>query len=282
MPQDDIARREVIARMERRGDIKRKKIQSAEDFDGYEGTIFNIRAPNGLVSETQIVSPEMVYGKFSETVAREMLGEDLFNQIKQRTGLPAGKGHDFYERIRSIKDIDPQSINKLSKLKKESAEYYGKLKKAETGRFVSSIGSTKLDEVVDAINSGGITFDTVRKMSLGGQKMISVSVYPELSRIFTGKITKEDIVKYIRDNIDILRKRNHSLGGWYDTETGKIYLDVSVTMPDVDTAVALGKKYNQKAVFDLEKFEEIQTGGTGENLGNYGSILDRSEYAARL
>jgi len=43
---------------------------------------------------------------------------------------------------------------------------------------------------------------------------------------------------------------------------------VTVTLPDKDQAVALARAYNQIAVFDLARFEEIEAGGTGEETAS--------------
>lgn len=51
-------------------------------------------------------------------------------------------------------------------------------------------------------------------------------------------------------------------GGWI--ENGKVYLDVSHNVQNRDEAVAMGKKHNQKAIYHIDKDEDIPTGGTGE------------------
>jgi hypothetical protein len=54
-------------------------------------------------------------------------------------------------------------------------------------------------------------------------------------------------------------------GGWLDTSTGKVYLDVSQRFGpgERSAAIAAGKERNQIAIFDLGTFEEIPTGGSG-------------------
>ena len=141
--------------------------------------------------------------------------------------------------------------------------------------------SSNIDEVVKSINeNGGITYNA-SKGSLGGKKAYSIAMYPERSKTFQGEITKKDILQYISDNIDLLGKKGHSLGGWYDTEAKQLWLDVAGTVKDKETAIKLGKKFNQKAIFDLSKFEEIPTGGTGEAIKNMPSLKSRANYLAR-
>lgn len=51
------------------------------------------------------------------------------------------------------------------------------------------------------------------------------------------------------------------LGGW--VHDGKLWLEPSDNIADKDQAVAEGAKRNQIAVFDLQTYDEIQTGGSG-------------------
>lgn len=53
------------------------------------------------------------------------------------------------------------------------------------------------------------------------------------------------------------------IGGWVDA--GKLYLDVSRNFPPERraAAIAAGRRNNQIAVFDLDTFSDIPTGGTG-------------------
>ncbi len=54
------------------------------------------------------------------------------------------------------------------------------------------------------------------------------------------------------------------LGGWEDS--GKLHLDVSRNFPSSrrEQAISAGRRQNQIAVFDLDTFTEIPTGGSGE------------------
>lgn len=59
---------------------------------------------------------------------------------------------------------------------------------------------------------------------------------------------------------------NHAdryIGGWSDA--GKLHLDVSRNFPSSrrEQAIAAGRRQNQIAVFDLDTFTEIPTGGSG-------------------
>ena len=57
--------------------------------------------------------------------------------------------------------------------------------------------------------------------------------------------------------------------------SGLTYLDLSATVPDLEQAVALGSRYNQVAIYDLLRFEEIRIGGTGETPDDLPPPIDR-------
>ena len=135
----DIARNTIIpltpeaksaatAKMLQRSDIARHKQQTPDKFLGYEGDIFNIKTPNGSIAETQIVSPQMTYGKNTEIFSRSVLGDDVFEKIKAQSNLPSGKGHDIYEQIRSLDKKAPDYLEKYGLLEAESIDYYNQLR----------------------------------------------------------------------------------------------------------------------------------------------------------
>jgi len=104
----------------------------------------------------------------------------------------------------------------------------------------------------------------------------SVSIFPDRTQRFHGKaIPRADIHKYIMDNADLLRDPRLSVGIWFDKKSGVTYLDVVVTIDDYDTAFALGKRYNQKAIFNLKTFQEVPTGGTGIALPGMPPVMAR-------
>lgn len=50
----------------------------------------------------------------------------------------------------------------------------------------------------------------------------------------------------------------NAFGGWFDSESGKYYWDATVICEDLDTALMLGRRNNQLAIFDLNNMEEIR------------------------
>ena len=140
-----------------------------------------------------------------------------------------------------------------------------------------------IDDIINDINSGGITYDVIGKQNLGGQKLYSVSPYHELTTKIKGsKATLSNIADFLEQNIDYIVKSKHALGGWYNKKTDTLYLDISVVTPDKILAKDIGKKANQVAIFDLNKFKDIPTGGTGEVNGVLSTFEDRINFIDSL
>lgn len=78
------------------------------------------------------------------------------------------------------------------------------------------------------------------------------------------KEVEYQLKRWYRQNLGVVRARkNRYMGGWQDSK-GRIHIDVSENMSNKRKAVAAGKKRNQMAIFDLQTFEDIPTGGTGK------------------
>lgn len=118
---------QITSKMKSRTDVVREKIQTPEKFMGYNGIIYNIKTPNGLIVETQVVSPEMIYGKFSASSAENFLGKKLFDNIKSVTGEEAGVGHLIYEKFIGLTPSEKVGEKGLELIKK-STDYYGNLR----------------------------------------------------------------------------------------------------------------------------------------------------------
>lgn len=115
--------------------------------------------------------------------------------------------------------------------------------------------------------NGGLTFNIFSNRDMSGQDVWAVSIYPERSKTVEGKdIWFKDMNDFIIKNADLLAQNPQiSLGTWYDKSSNKSYIDVVVTKTNQAEAELLGKKYNQKAIFNLKTFTEVSTGGTGES-----------------
>lgn len=124
----------------------------------------------------------------------------------------------------------------------------------------------KADVITDILglvkSTGGATWNFSQSKSLAGTENYAVSIYPEHTQIVDVELTPHILYTYITENKALLLKPENSLGIWKNGN--QYYLDVTLTIPDVEQAKELGRKHNQIAIFDLKNFVEIPTGGTGE------------------
>lgn len=87
---------------------------------GYVGNIVNLITNNGLIAEVQVITPYMIYAKETPKIAKQLLGESMWNKIMQKTKLEGGLGHKFYEQWRLLNPKSKEAIE----IAKKSAEYY--------------------------------------------------------------------------------------------------------------------------------------------------------------
>ena len=117
----------------------------------------------------------------------------------------------------------------------------------------------ELKIIHSTIENGGLTYNPMMNIDLAGQKYFAVAMYPDREKILTlNEFTVETVRDYLLDNRDLLKDQRNSLGTWLDTETQKIYLDISRTITDKETALKLAKNNNQLAIFDLKNLTEIR------------------------
>lgn len=100
--------------------------QTPDIFAGYNGFLNKVKAPNGHVSEIQVMSPEMFYMKMPVADSKRVLGEKLWNEIAKKTGKEAGLGHVFYERMRELDIYDPKQYAEYEQIWNKSFDYYQK------------------------------------------------------------------------------------------------------------------------------------------------------------
>jgi len=131
----------------------------------------------------------------------------------------------------------------------------------------------KHDQVYQHEKEGGSSF--VNGKNAMGSKGTSVSIFPERTVIIDRPLTQKDLDDFKEKNKDILEGNEDvlSVGTWKDGE-GKTNIDISSVTPHAE-AEELGKKYNQQAVFNLEKGTSVPTGGTGEEIEGLKSEAER-------
>ena len=97
-----------------------KVIEPSSNSLGYRGVNATYMTASGIMAETQISTPLMIYAKFRAEKARHILGAAQYDCIEFHTGVPGGVGRELYTRWRTL---SPQSI-KAQQLAQQSREYY--------------------------------------------------------------------------------------------------------------------------------------------------------------
>lgn len=87
---------------------------------GYTGNIINVETKNGVVAEIQVNTARMIYAKEKPADARRVIGDKMWNEIHEETGLAGGLGHKLYEEYRVL---DPESPE-VKEILRKSREYY--------------------------------------------------------------------------------------------------------------------------------------------------------------
>ncbi len=108
--------------------------------------------------------------------------------------------------------------------------------------------------------AGGSSTNLVTGQDLGGTDNYTVSVHKNRERTFKQAPTEADLRKYVEDNADLLADPQNILGTWYNRADKLHYVDVSRTVRDLATALDLGRKNKQHAIFYLGTFDEIPVG----------------------
>jgi type VI secretion system secreted protein VgrG len=106
---------------------KYKVVKAEEDPCGYSGVNVTVPTKSGMNAETQINNPAMIYAKEKPADAKAILGEDAFNAIASKPGMPeGGKGHLLYEQYRVLDPKTPEA----HKIAAESRAYYAAVRAA--------------------------------------------------------------------------------------------------------------------------------------------------------
>lgn len=110
-------------------------------------------------------------------------------------------------------------------------------------------------QIAKAIQEGG---GTIRADGAVPNAGFCYSPYPERSRaIPVEEIKPSDMVKYMKDNGDMLKKKGNCIGIWHNQDDGKVYFDISCVTEDASDARQQCKEHDQIAFFDMNRFEEV-------------------------
>ena len=98
----------VAAELGKRG-ANVKVIEGAANEMGYSGVNSTMQTRAGIPGEIQVNSPEMIYAKEPEPLARVLLGDDTYNAVAAKTQVPGGLGHKYYEDFRVLDKASPEA-----------------------------------------------------------------------------------------------------------------------------------------------------------------------------
>jgi hypothetical protein len=89
---------------------------------------------------------------------------------------------------------------------------------------------------------------------------VGVEIYPEARRVFDTHPTAQDIEQFIQDNKELFDKHPELRVGW-DRYGKELNIGAAGTR---EGAIQVAKKLDQRSAFDIDKSEEIPTGGQGK------------------
>ena len=102
---------------EERGFFGRYKHQTS-DY-GYWGDIVNLKYEK-LMTEIQVKTYGMFYASQEEELVRSVIGDELYNYIREKSGVEPGLSHHYYEIMRA----DTSSAATIAHYKKLSIDYH--------------------------------------------------------------------------------------------------------------------------------------------------------------
>ncbi len=80
---------------------------------------------------------------------------------------------------------------------------------------------------------------------------------------------------FIRTYLRLLTDPRTCVGIWLNQQNGLTYLEVSAVFLDRDEAIELALRYDERAIFDLQRMEEITTGGSGMPPADLPPVTER-------
>lgn len=118
--------------------------------------------------------------------------------------------------------------------------------------------TAKLVAMVDALSVGDGGFSVDPRTGDDVRTGYAVAVHPEHERVLAHPVGIGDLIAYVVQVADALALPGRVFGGWRDPQTGSVYLDVSAIVADYSDAVALARKTDQIAIFDLTAGESVR------------------------
>ncbi len=125
--------------------------------------------------------------------------------------------------------------------------------------------ATSTDILNRTLEFGGSTTniigDDIKLLAQSGEAgRFNVAAYPELTLTIPFDDGSELAIQQFADeHIALLRKENHFLGTWHDTETDEIVLDIAVSVDSQADASRLAVAHDQNSIWDNISGQEIRT-----------------------
>ncbi len=103
-----------------------KTIDPESNVLGYSGVNATFKTDSSIWAEIQVNSPEMIFGKEPESIARQLLGDQTYDDIASRSSVRGGMGHQLYE---SWRNLNPAS-QEAQQIAAQSRAYYDAIREA--------------------------------------------------------------------------------------------------------------------------------------------------------
>lgn len=166
-------------------------------------------------------------------------------QIDPKTGKPAlsefgGEGSGFYAH----KGRDAENLRG------------GSLPRGEGGGSDHNPGSQAILDLSKK-QPGGFSYRPADKSVPQDGYMSSVSDGPIFSPELSDEEALTQIDSFLIDKADLLKGDNVFAGGWLNGDDNMFYLDASGNFKELNDAILSGASSHQKAIFDLNTFQEI-------------------------
>lgn len=71
------------------------------------------------------------------------------------------------------------------------------------------------------------------------------------------KTVSNRFINRLLSNISLLNSKNAYIGSWFCNDDNNYYVDISLVVDDLDTAMALGRVFRQKAIFDFSTMQSL-------------------------
>ena len=156
-----------------------------------------------------------------------------------------------------------------------------KSKEQSGGNQARGHTDSSAQEILDQLrnNPGGFSYRPLNGTSANKGFMTSVQDGP----IFEPSVSDEEALKIINKFLDekdsLLARKNFYVGGWLNGKDGKFYLDASANVSGFEDAMILAASTHQKAIFDLNTFNEtFLKDWLEKNPGTFISQADRDWY----